>query len=137
MRHRSLLYALLVVAGLIVTGVTRPDAAESPEQLKAACDKGTAVACEDLGHLYLNGTGVKQDDSHAVALFRRACDRGAMGGCSSLAWMYQEGRGVDQDDKQAVALFRKACDGEGLQAAIILVWRMRMDLGSIRTTSKP
>jgi len=93
----SLFCALLVVGGLLITGVTPSDAAESPEQLKAACEKGKADACDDLGFLYLKGAGVKQDDSHAVALFRRACDTGALRGCDYLGWMYQEERGVNQD----------------------------------------
>lgn len=93
MTHHSLLCALIIVGGLLITTVTRSDATERPEQLKAACEKGKAAACESRGDLYLNGTGVKQDDSQAAALYRRACDKGALGGCFALGWTIGLGEG--------------------------------------------
>jgi len=50
MPHYSLLCALIIAGGLLITGVTRSDAAESPEQLKAACEKGKATAFASLGY---------------------------------------------------------------------------------------
>ena len=52
-----------------------------------------------------------EDDTQAVALFRKAADAGNTGGMRSLGFMYASGRGgLPKDDMQAVAWFHKAAD---------------------------
>ena len=76
-------YALMAIGVLISSGWSHSEAADDPQQLKAACKKGSPRACEPLGGLYLLGKGVKQDDSQAAAFYRKACDSG------SAAWLPQ------------------------------------------------
>ena len=46
-----------------------------------ACDGGNAQSCYQLGIMYLNAEGVKQNDSTAKEYFRKACDLGYSDGC--------------------------------------------------------
>ncbi|KOR28138.1 hypothetical protein TI04_11700, partial [Achromatium sp. WMS2] len=52
--------------------------------------------------------GVEQDDTQAVAWYRKAAAQGNAYAQYSLGWMYENGRGVPQDDTQAVFWYRKA-----------------------------
>jgi TPR repeat protein len=75
-----------------------------------ACDGGYAIGCSNLGSMYLNGDGVRQDKFKAVELYTKACDGRNAGGCSNLGVMYDNGDGVRQDKSKALQLFGKACD---------------------------
>jgi|CXWL01.1.fsa_nt_gi TPR repeat protein len=110
MHIHFLLHMLRVLAVLVLVGATPSEAAETPQQLKAACEKGTANACASLGMLYVEGEGVKKDNFQAVALFRKACDGGNALGCGNLGIMYEYGAGVRQDNDEALKYFGKVCD---------------------------
>jgi len=71
---------------------------------------GVLTSCSNLGLLYQNGHGVKQDDFQAANLFRKACDGGASSGCGNLATAYLRGRGVPQDESEALTYFSKGCE---------------------------
>ena len=116
---RSLLHAVVIMAVLSATGSIPAIAADSPQQLKAACDKGNAAACDSLGWRYWKGDGVKQDIAQASDLFRKSCATGDPHGCVNLGVMYAQGTGTGPDPVQAVALYRKACDGREPQAVLI------------------
>jgi serine/threonine protein kinase len=79
-------------------------------QYQRSCDDGRPVGCANLGMLYLNGTGVPQDEVRAAGLFQRACDGGHLLGCAQLGVMYKNGTGVLNDDRKAFALFERSCD---------------------------
>jgi Sel1 repeat len=81
------------------------------EELQKRCDGGNAIACDDLGVLYLKGDGVAKDAKKANALFQRACDGGDPVGCYDLAESYRFGDGVAKDMKAAAAFYQRACDG--------------------------
>ena len=104
------LHMLRVLAMLVLVGTSSSEAAETPQQLKAACEKGNANACASLGMLYVKGDGVKEDNFQAVALFRKACDGGNALGCANLGIMYEYGAGVRQDNAEALKYFGKVCD---------------------------
>ncbi|MDT8338473.1 MAG: tetratricopeptide repeat protein [Sulfurimonas sp.] len=87
------------------------DKAAAVWDAKKACDSGSALACNNLGAMYSNGTGVKQDNFKAVELYTKACDGGEVVGCGNLGVMYSNGIGVKQDYFKAVELYTKACDG--------------------------
>ena len=57
----------------------------TPKGAKKACDRGSAIGCFNLGAMYFNGQGVKQDDFKAKELFGKACDRGHAGGCKNYS----------------------------------------------------
>jgi TPR repeat protein len=48
------------------------------EQLERACARKEFGACVDLGWMYDNGEGVRQDKVKAVELYTKACDGGAL-----------------------------------------------------------
>jgi hypothetical protein len=75
------LHASMIVSVLISMGVSSSDAADNLEQLKTACEKGNATACDSLGSLYLLGEGVEQDNMRAVAFYKKACDGGNQYSC--------------------------------------------------------
>jgi len=75
------------------------------------CDAGNASGCYNLGLMYDNGKGVKQNDFKAVKLYTKACNSGYINGCYNLGLMYFNGNGVRQSDSRAKELFGKACDG--------------------------
>lgn len=56
--------------------------------------KGDANAQFNLGLLYRNGRGVKQDDREALIWFSRAAEQGMLDAQYNTGLMYMEGRGV-------------------------------------------
>lgn len=110
MTSRSLLLAFMVLGTLSLSVVSSSEAADDPQQLRAACEKGTARACADLGQLYSLGESVKQNNFQAVSLFRKACDSGDTLGCGLLGIMYEHGQGVRQDNAEALKYYGKVCD---------------------------
>ncbi|WP_236616565.1 sel1 repeat family protein [Helicobacter pylori] len=49
-----------------------------------ACDLKDGMGCKNLGALYYNGDGVKQNSKKAVALFKKACKLGYKKACEML-----------------------------------------------------
>ena len=84
--------------------------AKAVQLFQKACDGGDASGCSDLGVLYANGQGVKQDYFKAVELYQKACDGGHASGFYNLGVSYANGQGVKQDKSKAKQLFGKACD---------------------------
>jgi serine/threonine-protein kinase len=76
-----------------------------------ACTGGNGNACEQLGMLYMAGSGVPQDPARARDSFSLACDAGNAEGCNNLGISYEYGGEGQQDYSRAVALFTKACNG--------------------------
>ncbi|WP_308726487.1 tetratricopeptide repeat protein, partial [Haemophilus influenzae] len=68
------------------------------------------MAQANLGSMYYNGRGVKQDDFEAVKWFSKAAAQGDAIAQASLGNMYFEGRGVKQDDFEAMKWFSKAAE---------------------------
>ncbi|MEJ5167869.1 MAG: tetratricopeptide repeat protein [Arcobacteraceae bacterium] len=79
--------------------------------LQKACDGGKAEGCNNLGAMYANGQGVRQDHFKAVELYAKACNYGNPIGCNNLGVSYAKGQGVKQDYRKAKEFFGKACDG--------------------------
>ncbi len=75
-----------------------------------AADQGNASAQYNLGVMYKNGQGVKQDYFKAKELYQKAADQGSAGAQLNLGVMYDEGYGVKQDYFKAAALYQKAAD---------------------------
>jgi TPR repeat protein len=105
--------------------------------LDRACSRGSAVDCNTLGQVFLEGRLVARAPLQAGMTFGQACDLGWREGCASLrefvrvegledfrqscnngvgalcfllGSLYQYGLGVPQNLPQAVALFRQSCD---------------------------
>ena len=74
------------------------------------CDSGDMTGCNDLGAMYANEKGVKQDHFKAVESYTKACDGGIAEGCLNLAHKYYYGRGCRQSSTKAKEYYGKACD---------------------------
>jgi uncharacterized protein len=111
MFHRSFVHALMVVAVLGSTGMSPAEAADNPQQFRAACEEGDAPSCGILGGMYAEGTNVNQDAGQAALFYRKACDGRFMQSCYNLGVIYEKGTGLVPDAGRAAAFYRKACDG--------------------------
>lgn len=74
--------------------------------------KGNPFAQTNLGHVFQNGSGVKQDFQQAVNWYRQAANKGLDEARACLGFMYESGLGVKQDYKQAVYWLQKSA-GQG------------------------
>jgi len=101
---------LLLILTSVYEGVALSDDASYFQQAKTLCDSGDASGCSDLGYLYYQGKGVKQDYFKAADLFKKACDARNPFGCDILGMMYETGQGVRQSLGKARELYGKECD---------------------------
>ncbi|BBF13005.1 hypothetical protein NTHiID20_04950 [Haemophilus influenzae] len=83
-------------------------------------EQGNADAQFNLGLMYYNGRGVKQDDFEAVKWFRKAAEQGDADAQFNLGVMYAKGQGVKQDDVEAVKWYRKAAEQGYADAQAVL-----------------
>ncbi|MBS4943952.1 MAG: sel1 repeat family protein [Neisseria mucosa] len=79
------------------------------ETLQAA-EQGNAKAQYNLGQMYRNGQGVRQDYAQAEQWYRKAAEQGIAQAQYNLGVMYANGLGVRQNYKIAKEWFGKACD---------------------------
>ena len=86
---------------------------------------GDADAQFNLGWRYAHGRGVPQDDTQAIAWFRKAAEQGYASAQFILGVMYWNGQDVPQDETQAIAWFRKAAEQGDAEAQNILATRER------------
>ena len=71
--------------------------------------QGNADAQFNLGVMYENGEGVRQDDAEAVRWYRQAAEQGLAQAQYNLGVEYETGRGVHQDLALAQEWYGKAC----------------------------
>ena len=83
-------------------------------------EQGDAKAQFNLGVMYADGRGVKQDDVEAVKWFRKAAEQGDADAQFNLGVMYRNGQGVKQDDFEAVKWYRKAAEQGDAKAQFIV-----------------
>ena len=79
--------------------------------------KGNPVAQNNLGILYLDGKGVKQDTSEAVRYLSLSAAAGSSLGQNNLGGLYREGKGVPRDYPKAAQWFM-ASAAQGNAAAM-------------------
>ena len=75
-------------------------------------DGGNVQGCNDLGGMYVNGTGMQKDEAKGVRFIQRACDGGNAQGCDNMGREYEHGwGGLPRDYGEAVQFYQKACTG--------------------------
>ena len=87
------------------------DKQKASKLFKKACDGGNITACFNLGIMYDNGYGVRQNKQTASKLWKKACDGGNITSCYNLGILYFNGKGIEKNKSKATKLFKKACDG--------------------------
>lgn len=81
-------------------------------EYKAAAKQGEAPSQYNLGLMYNNGQGVRQDYAKGMKWYRKAAGQGHANAQFNLGTMYEYGQGVRQNKKTAKEWYGKACDGE-------------------------
>jgi hypothetical protein len=76
--------------------------------LRRQAEAGNANAQFNIGSMYENGSGVKQDYAEAAKWYRKAAKRGDVSAQDNLGIMTQNGWGVPQDHAEAVKWYRMA-----------------------------
>lgn len=79
-------------------------------QTQRLANQGDAEAQTNLGVMYDNGKGVRQDDTKAVEWYTKAANQGDASAQTNLGFMYYGGKGVRQSTPAAKKWFGKACD---------------------------
>ena len=75
-----------------------------------AVEQGLASAQFNLGLMYEQGRGVKQDYARAAELYRRAAEQGDADSQCNLGFLYRKGWGVAPDDTEATKWYRKTTE---------------------------
>lgn len=65
--------------------------AKAAEYFQEACEGGYVGGCRNLGFMYVNAQGVKQDKSKAKQLFGKACDMRLQQGCEAYRILNEQG----------------------------------------------
>ncbi|MGA2147672.1 MAG: tetratricopeptide repeat protein [Bryobacteraceae bacterium] len=86
------------------------DYATALRELLPLAKQGDAVAQFNLGSMYDEGQGVRQDYTEAIRWYREAAEQGNVSAQFNLALAYESGHGVPQDYVEAVRWYRKAAE---------------------------
>ncbi|MFM9899165.1 tetratricopeptide repeat protein [Sphingorhabdus sp.] len=74
----------------------------------ALAERGSAVAQNNVGAMYMKGQGVSQSDYEAVKWYRLSASQGYAQAQHNLGGAYRDGKGVLQDYREALKWFRMA-----------------------------
>lgn len=96
-------------------GTAAPEPSQSSsspmDNLKAAAERGDALAQFRLGGAYFKGEGVPQDVAQAAVWFERAAGAGVVQAQDLIGNLYRLGQGVRKDHAEAAKWFRQAAEG--------------------------
>jgi TPR repeat protein len=81
--------------------VVPQDYAQAALWYRKAAEQGYSEAQLKLGHLYLDGHGVRKDAATATEWYRKAAEQGEYRALCSLGDIYENGNGVPQDFAEA------------------------------------
>jgi TPR repeat protein len=83
--------------------------------LDQKCAAGSAFACNNEGHVLLNGADVAADPAKARLLLEKGCAGGYAASCRGLAHIWRDGVGVAKDEAKAKEYDAK---GDAAEAAV-------------------
>jgi ABC-type dipeptide/oligopeptide/nickel transport system permease component len=83
---------------------------EAAKWYRMSAEQGYAPAQYELGAMYYDGEGIKQDFSEALKWFRKSADQGNADAQNSLGHMYYLGDGVTENHSEAVKWYRKSAE---------------------------
>ena len=73
-------------------------------------ESGLAEAQDNLGWMYKNGVGVRQDYGEALIWIRKAAEQDDVAAQYNLGTMYEKGLGIKVDYQEAANWYRKAAE---------------------------
>jgi len=85
----------------VIPSQCAPRRSNSSKTLRKQAEAGDANAQFNIGSMYENGSGVKQDYAEAAKWYRKAAERGDARAQYNLGFMYLNGTGVPQDYAEA------------------------------------
>jgi len=100
--------------------------------LQAAAERGDAVAANNLGVLYANGTNIPQDFAQARKWYEFASAHGNPAGEANLGYAYQNGQGTPVDIPEAIKWYRLAVSHNYPPAKLLLGMLYRAGSGVSR-----
>lgn len=81
------------------------------KNFEIVCDKSSSDfsgdSCNNLGAMYVNGYGVRQDYDKAFEYHKKSCELSSPEGCGNLGYLYES---IKQDKNKAKQYYGKACD---------------------------
>ncbi len=92
---------------------------EALKNIRFFVAKGDMEAEHNLGLMYANGYGVKQDNKEALKWYQKAADQGYDKAENIFGLMYMRGDGVRQDYKEALKWFAKSSEHDNGELSII------------------
>ncbi len=98
----------------------RGDYAAALREWRPLAEQGHATAQYNLGSMYFEGWGVKENDAEAVKWYRKAAEQGHVNAELKLGDMYRQGVGVPQDFAKAAKWYRKAAEQGHATAQLVL-----------------
>ena len=78
--------------------------------IEQAADANDADACFELGALYANGLGVKQNSPQARKWLKKAITQDVTAARTLLAWLYLNDESLGKTDTDAIQLFLEAAE---------------------------
>jgi TPR repeat protein len=87
------------------------------EEWLPLAELGDAEAQFNLGVMYDEGAGIKQDLATAASWYRKAAEQGFVDAQTNLGMMYYEGQGIPRDLAAATEWFRRAASQGDHEAA--------------------
>ena len=84
--------------------------AKALELYTRAAEQGYATATSNIGFMYEEGKGVKQNYEKAAELYMKAAEQGSRAAQNNLGHLYSIGKGVPQNYEKAVEFYTKAAD---------------------------
>ncbi|MFE8032844.1 trypsin-like peptidase domain-containing protein [Thiohalocapsa marina] len=93
-----------------MAAVDRGDYETARQMFAIEAEAGSLAAQVNLGVIYSNGYGVKQNYAEAARWYRMAAEQGDADAQSNLGVMYDKGYGVPQNDADAVRWYRQAAE---------------------------
>ena len=82
------------------------------EILSNGCEKNDFQACYELGKIYADAQGVKQDSKKALELFNKSCENGHLDACFFAGAVYSQDEDGIKDEKKALEFYKKVCEGK-------------------------
>jgi hypothetical protein len=95
-------FRVILLAGMLLTLIASSSLSADIKTIRKQAEAGDANAQFNIGSMYENGSGVRQDYAEAARWYRKAAERGDARAQYNLGILNQNGWGVPQDYKEAV-----------------------------------
>jgi TPR repeat protein len=86
------------------------DFVKAAQLLRPQAEKGNVLAQSNLGFMYANGQGVKQDTKEAIKWYSMAAKKHHTPAQISIGQLYIKGQGIPQDFKEAAKWYQMAAE---------------------------